>query len=95
MLIKVGNISTNTTNEEELMSEDEKKFLYARVIHPNISIQYNMHQIMERQRVVDEYRNMTTEGMNIIPLESNLHKYDHLTDHKYDRSGQYLVPHDV
>ena len=31
---------------------------------------------MERQRVVDEYRNMTMEGMNLIPLESNLHKYD-------------------
>ena len=26
--------------------------------------------------MVDEYRNMTMEGMNLIPLESNLHKYD-------------------
>ena len=31
---------------------------------------------MERQRVVNEYRNMMMEGMNLIPLESNLHKYD-------------------
>ena len=31
---------------------------------------------MERQRVVNEYRNMTMEVMNLIPLESNLHKYD-------------------
>ena len=31
---------------------------------------------MEQQRVVDKYRNMTMEGMNLIPLESNLHKYD-------------------
>ena len=31
---------------------------------------------MERQRVVDEYRNKMMEGMNLIPLESNLHKYD-------------------
>ena len=31
---------------------------------------------MERQRVVDEYRNMTMEGMGLIPLESNLHKYN-------------------
>ena len=31
---------------------------------------------MERQKVVNEYRNMTMEGMNLIPLESNLHKYD-------------------
>ena len=34
-----------------------------------------MHQIMERQRVVDKYRNMTMEGMDLIPLESNLHKF--------------------
>ena len=58
------------------MSEDEKKFLYARAVHSNHSIQYHMHRIMERQRVVNEYRNMTMEGMNLIPLESNLHKYD-------------------
>ena len=31
---------------------------------------------MEQQRVVDEYRNMTMEGVNLIPLYSNLHKYD-------------------
>ena len=31
---------------------------------------------MEQQRLVDEYRNMMIEGMNQIPLESNLHKYD-------------------
>ena len=30
---------------------------------------------MERQRVVNEYRNMTMEGMDLIPLESNLHKF--------------------
>ena len=35
-----------------------------------------MHQIMERQRVVDEYRNMTMEGLDLIPLESNLHKFN-------------------
>ena len=26
--------------------------------------------------MVDEYRNMMMEGMNLIPLESNLYKYD-------------------
>ena len=76
MLMNNSDISTNTMNEEESMSEDEKKFLYARVVHSNHSIQYHMHQIMEQQRVVDEYRNMAMEGMNLIPLESNLHKYD-------------------
>ena len=35
-----------------------------------------MHQIIERQRVVDEYKNVMMEGMDLIPLESNLHKYD-------------------
>ena len=70
-----GNISANTMNEEVSMSDDERMFLYARAVHSNHSIQYHMHQIMERQRVVDEYRNMTMEGMDLIPLESNLHKF--------------------
>ena len=76
MLMNDGDISTNMMNEEESMSEDEKKFLYTRVVHSNHSIQHHMHQIMEQQRVVDEYRNMTMEEMNLIPLESNQHKYD-------------------
>ena len=76
MLTNDGDISTNTMNEEESMSDDEKRFLYARVVHSNHSIQYHMHQIMEQQRVVNKYRNMTMEGMNLIPLGSNLHKYD-------------------
>ena len=76
MLMNDGDISTNMMNEEESMSDDEKRFLYARAVHSNHSIQYHMHQIMERQGVVDEYRNMTMEGIILIPLESNLHKYD-------------------
>ena len=75
MLTNDGNISANTTNDVESMSDDEKMFLYARAVHSNHSIQYHMHQIMERQRVVNEYRNMTMEGMDSIPLESNLHKF--------------------
>ena len=71
-----GDISTNMTNEEESMSDDEKMFLYTMAVHSNLLIQYHMHQIMEQQRVVDEYRNMTMEGRNLIPLESNLHKYN-------------------
>ena len=47
MLTNDGNISANTTNEEESMSDDEKMFLYARAVHSNHSIQYHMHQIME------------------------------------------------
>ena len=46
------------------------------MVHSNHLIQYHMHQRMEQEGVVDKYRNMTMEGMNLIPLESNLHKYD-------------------
>ena len=75
MLTNDGDISVNTTNEVTSMSDDEKMFLYARTVHSNHSIQYHMHQIMERQRVVDKYRNMMMEGMDVIPVESNLHKF--------------------
>ena len=75
MLMNGVDNSANTTSEEESMSDDERMFLYARAVHSNHSIQYNMHQIMERQKVIDEYRNMTMEGMDLIPLESNLHQY--------------------
>ena len=75
MLMNGFNNSTNTASEEESMSDDERIFLYARAVHSNHSIQYHMHQIMERQKVIDEYRNMTMEGLDLIPLESNLHRY--------------------
>ena len=75
MLMNGSDISANTTNEEVSMSDNERMFLYARAIHSNHSIQYHMHQIMERQRMIDEYKNMTMEGMDLIPLESNLHKF--------------------
>ena len=47
MLTNDGDISANTMNEVESMSDDEKMFLYARAVHSNHSIQYHMHQIME------------------------------------------------
>ena len=75
MLMNGGDNLANMTSEEESMSDDERMFLYARVMHSSHSIQYHMHQIMERQRVIDEYRNMTMEGIDLIPLESNLHQY--------------------
>ena len=79
MLTNGGDISANTTNEVESMCDDEKMFLYARAVHSNHLIQYNMHQIMEQQKVVDEYRKMTMEGMDLIPLESNLHTFNLVT----------------
>ena len=75
MLMNGSDISGNTMNEEVSKSEDERMFLYARAVNSNHSIQYHMHQIMKRQRVVNKYRNMTMEGMDLIPLELNLHKF--------------------
>ena len=75
MLMNGFDNSTNTMSEEESMNDNERMFLYARAVHSNHSIQYHMHQIMERQKVIDEYRNMTMEGLDLILLESNLHRY--------------------
>ena len=76
MLMNNSDISMGMVNEPEQVSEEDKKFLYARAVHSNHSIQYHMHQIIEQQKVVDEYRSMTMEGMGLTPLELNLHKYD-------------------
>ena len=71
------------------MSEDYKKFLYARATHSNHAIQYHMQQIIERQKVVDKYRSMMMEGMGLIPLE--LKSGSHFPNHSNDRSGQFLA----
>ena len=76
MLMNDCNISMTMTNGLEQVSEDYKKFLYARATHSNHAIQYHMQQIIERQKVVDEYRSMMMEGMSLIPLESNFYKND-------------------
>ena len=76
MLTSDGDISMTMTNELEQMSEEYKKFLYARVTHSNHVIEYHMQQIIERQKVVDEYRSMTMEGIGLTPLQSNLHRND-------------------
>ena len=71
-----SNISMTTTNGSEQASEDYKKFLYARATHSNHVRQYHMQQIIERQKVVDEFRSMMMEGMSLISLESNSYKSD-------------------
>ena len=76
MLMNNGDISMSIMNEPEQVSEEVKKFLYARAVHSNHSIQYHMQQIIEQQKVVDEYRSMTMEGMGLTALESSLHKND-------------------
>ena len=71
-----GNISTTEADEEEQIEESNKKFLYARAMHSNHMIQHCMQQILERQRVVDEYRSMANGEREMIPLESNQYKND-------------------
>ena len=76
MLTNDGNISTTMTSGLEQANWDYKKFLYERVTHSNHAIQYYMQQIMERQKVVNEYGSMMVEGMDLIPLESNSYRSD-------------------
>ena len=76
MLTNDGDISTTMTNGSEQVSEDYNKFLYDRATHSKHEIQYHMQQIIERQKVVNEYRSMMMEGMSLIPIESNLYKND-------------------
>ena len=76
MPMNVSNISTTMTNGLEQVNRDYKKCLYARATHSNHAIQYYMRQIMERQEVINEYRSMMVEGMDLIPLESNSYKRD-------------------
>ena len=71
-----GNISTMNTEELTQIEDRNKKFLYARAVHANHMIQYHMHEISERQRVVDEYRSMADGGREMIPLESDKYKSD-------------------
>ena len=74
MLMVYFDISMTTMNGPEQMREDYKKLLYTRATHSNHLIQYHMQQILERQKVVNEYRSMTMEGMGLTPIESNLQK---------------------
>ena len=66
-----SNIFTMETEELEQIEDNNKKFLYARVVHANHMIQHHMHEILERQRVVDEYWSMADGGREMILLESD------------------------
>ena len=76
MLMNDGDISMTTTIEQEQAKENHKKFLYARAILSNHTIQHHMQQTMENERVVDEYRNMVDKERDLIPLESHMIKND-------------------
>ena len=71
-----SDISTTEADEKEQIDESQKKFLYARAIHSNHMIQHHMQQILEHQRVVNEYRFLANEERDTIPLESTLYKTD-------------------
>ena len=58
MLMMDGDITTTEADEQELIDESNKKFLYARMMHTNHMIQHHMQEILEQKRVVDEYRTM-------------------------------------
>ena len=71
-----GNISTMEADELEQIEDNNKKFLYTRVVHTNHIIQHLMHKILECQRVVDEYRSMADGERDVITLESDQYKND-------------------
>ena len=50
-----GDISMIVSEERTRIRDKNKKFLYARAMHANHMIQYHMHEISERQRLVNEY----------------------------------------
>ena len=71
-----GDISTTEADEKEQIEESHKKFLYATAIHSNHMIHHHIQQILEHQRVVDEYRSLPDEERAIIQLELSLYKTD-------------------
>ena len=71
-----SNILMTMTSGPEQANRDYKKFLYARVAHSIHAIQYHMQQIMEQQKVVNKYRSMMVEGMDLIPFKLNSYKSD-------------------
>ena len=71
-----GDISMMETEELEQIEDKNKKFLYARAVHANHMIQHHMHEILECQRVVNEYRSMANGERDMIPLELDQYKND-------------------
>ena len=71
-----GDISTMDSEELKRIEDKNKNFLYARAVHANHMIQHHMHEISERQRVVDEYQSMVDRGREMILLESDQYKND-------------------
>ena len=64
-----GDISMIDSEELTRIKDKNKKFLYAWAVHANHMIQYQMNEISEHQRVVDENQSMADGGRDMIPLE--------------------------
>ena len=62
--------------EQEQAKESQKKFLCAGAIHSSHTIKHHMQQIMECQRVVDEFRNMVDKERDLIALDSSMFRND-------------------
>ena len=71
-----GDISMMDSEELERIEDSNKKFLYATAVHANHMIQHHMHEISERQRVVNEYRSMADGRREMILLELDRYKND-------------------
>ena len=71
-----GDISTIDPEELKQIKDKNKNVLYARAVHTDHMIQHHMHEISERQQVVDEYQSMIDGGREMIPLESDQYKND-------------------
>ena len=71
-----SDISMMETEELEQIEDNNRKFLYARVVHANHMIQHHMDEILECPRVVNEYRSMADRERDMIPLESDQYKND-------------------
>ena len=65
-------------DSEELtrIKDKNKNFLYDRAVHANHMIQHHMHEISERQCMVDECQSMVDGGRELILLESYQFKND-------------------
>ena len=64
------------TEELGQIKDNKKKLVYAGAVHGNHMILHHMHEILELQQVVNEYRYIADRGREMIMLESDQCKND-------------------
>ena len=97
MLMNGGDISTNTTNEEESMSDDEKMFLYAR--GSAFESLYTIPHASDNRATKGDRRVQKHDdgrsGSHILRVQpTSISSGNYIPNHQYDRSGQFLSPPD-